>query len=68
MFRRLERAAFGSKGGASAAQDSPPGRLPLNLHVPAQLSTEAFFQAGVAQSIYEAVVRFRDSLNAGGGR
>jgi N-acetylmuramoyl-L-alanine amidase len=23
---------------------------------------------GVAQSIYEAVVRFRDSLNAGGGR
>jgi N-acetylmuramoyl-L-alanine amidase len=26
------------------------------------------FQAGVAQSIYEAVVRFRDSLNAGGGR
>jgi len=26
------------------------------------------FQVGVAQSIYEAVVRFRDSLNAGGGR
>jgi len=32
-----------------------------------QLTVDAF-QAGVVQSIYEAVVRFRDSLNAGGGR
>ena len=32
-----------------------------------QLTVDVF-QAGVAQSIYEAVVRFRDSLNAGGGR
>jgi N-acetylmuramoyl-L-alanine amidase len=32
-----------------------------------QLTVDVF-QVGVAQSIYEAVVRFRDSLNAGGGR
>ena len=32
-----------------------------------QLTVDVF-QAGVVQSIYEAVVRFRDSLNAGGGR
>jgi N-acetylmuramoyl-L-alanine amidase len=32
-----------------------------------QLTVDVF-QAGVAQSIYEAVVRFRDSLNTGGGR
>jgi N-acetylmuramoyl-L-alanine amidase len=32
-----------------------------------QLTVDVF-QAGVAQSIYEAVVRFRDSLNAGGQR
>jgi N-acetylmuramoyl-L-alanine amidase len=29
--------------------------------------TADVFQAGVAQSIYDAVVRFRDSLNGGGG-
>jgi N-acetylmuramoyl-L-alanine amidase len=32
-----------------------------------QLMLDAF-QAGVAQSVYDAVVRFRDSLNGGGGR
>jgi len=32
-----------------------------------QLTVDVF-QAGVAQSIYDAVVRFRDSLNGGGGQ
>ena len=32
-----------------------------------QLTVDAF-QAGVAQSVYDAIVRFRDSLNGGGGR
>lgn len=49
---RLEARAFGSKGGASAARDSQLQRkaLPLNLHVPAQPSTEDFFNQGVGEA------------------
>lgn len=38
-----------------------------NVEQEKQLTADVF-QAGVAQSIYDAVVRFRESLNAGGGR
>ena len=52
--RRLEAAAFGSKGGAFAGprlKASPQRKaLPLNLHVQSQPSTEDFFTAGVGQA------------------